>query len=72
MRENSVQIRRNLLKAEIIVLVAMGATHRIEMLPFGLLWRERGLAVTTDEGRDCAYVESEGRACDLGHFLQSH
>lgn len=40
MLEDSVKIGRNRLEIEIIVLVAMRASHHVEMLAFGLFRRE--------------------------------
>jgi hypothetical protein len=36
------QVRGNLPEAQIIVLVTVGAADLIEVLPFSLLWGERG------------------------------
>ncbi len=40
LRENSMQIRRNLLEVQVVVLVAMGTANLVEVLTFRLLWSE--------------------------------
>jgi hypothetical protein len=37
------QIGWNLLQRQVVILIAMGAAHIVEILPFGLLWSERRL-----------------------------
>lgn len=50
--EDVVEIGRNLLQAEIVVAMAMGATHIVEVLSFGLLVGELGSAVATGGEED--------------------
>jgi hypothetical protein len=67
-----VQIRRNFLQAEIVVLVAMCAAHRIEMLPFRLLRGECRRYMAANKSSERSNAQSDARARDPGHFLQSH
>lgn len=66
------QIRRNFLEAEIVVLVAMRAAHGIEMLPFRLLRGECRRYMAAIKSSEHSYAQSDARAHDLRHFLQSH
>lgn len=58
--EEAVQVRRDLLEAEVVVLVAVGATAVVEMLPFRLLRGEFGFgaAAGCDNHRNTARHES--------------
>src|ERR1035441_9273059 len=40
-RKDAMQVRRNLLEGQVVVLVAMGAVFLVEALPFRFLWSER-------------------------------
>ena len=44
--KDPMQVRRNLLEGEVIVLVAMGAPHRVQVLPFLLLGGEGSRSFT--------------------------
>ena len=41
--EQPVQVGWNFLQRQVVILIAMGAAHIVEILPFGLLWSERRL-----------------------------
>lgn len=58
-RKDAVQIGRNFFQGEIVVLVAMRAPHRVEMLPCRLLGGERRCLVTAGSGEDCARKDSK-------------
>jgi hypothetical protein len=60
--EDAVQIRWNLLQIQVVFLVAVGATRGIEMLALLLLWRERGLDVTSGGDHESTSYERQVRS----------
>ncbi len=46
------QVWRNPLKGQIVLLVAVGATHLVKVFPFFLLWAERWRGLAAGQTQD--------------------
>jgi hypothetical protein len=57
-----VQVGRNFLEGEVVVLVAVGATHLVKVLPCLLLRSKLGRGVTTSQNRS----QAESKPKDSG------
>lgn len=69
--EDAMQIRRNLLQSQIVVLMAMGAARLIQMLAHGLLRGQRRSGMAAGKARRHSQADNCRAHCDQASLRQS-